>query len=813
MANIKSINGNPIVVDGNGIADNSVTDAKLVQSGGVLETVGGLKPLCVEVGKSDAEVWRVNTNSTTESDSGTRLRVLFKLGAGFAFDAVCTAGSGTVVALYATKDNALKANTSYIAQWGDSSGNYTTDPLYGSYDTGGWLVASLKKQDSSAISDADRETLLAGLTISVRGGTVRDTAELRADVDALLPAFKVKTMILTKYGLNTNTGDEYPVNNRLHTPPFQVRGGDFVQVPDGYQYHVFFYNVTSYVGNTSSHHKDWLGGITRIDHDGLASIVIRKPDNSDFTADQCYALSNKLSLYSSTARPTHGILFEAGHPESSDSSTIWRQKGEDFYLYKWSDESHRKYHTNRIRSAGWVDVEKGTRFTVADGYRIHFYSWVEGGRPVASGWKTGEYVFGTDERVRIELDTTTDRSTPYTEWPDYSTVVEVVRPNEGPQGVIDTASLNADMETAIDAAVDFNHLASGDYDSYTTKRGNASFAVITDIHGSADAARRFVDYANGKARYIDAALCLGDSALRDPDDTSWLTAAIGRSEVPFWYTCGNHDISQTGMKSISEETARDKYFEAVEDGGWLESSDFMGEGRCSWTKDIDEHALRVISLYEYGNSEDLSGSAPLSHNRRWLPTDVLQWFADTLYSTPAGYSVVVLLHQVPYDGVSYVDGKFTAIHGYREEPPNFMNTVDGNPIEEIVDAFKHSTAISKTYSSIASYSLGKDATVSKDFSSRSEDGNFVCYIVGHAHTAYVLRSSNYPDQTTIVVNTGSESAFQRHYGDIGNDQSTRNMDCFYIVGIDTERKRVNLVQIGGQATLDMRRRDFDTIEY
>ena len=39
MANISSINGNPIVVGTSGIANGAVTDAKLAQAGGVLETV------------------------------------------------------------------------------------------------------------------------------------------------------------------------------------------------------------------------------------------------------------------------------------------------------------------------------------------------------------------------------------------------------------------------------------------------------------------------------------------------------------------------------------------------------------------------------------------------------------------------------------------------------------------------------------------------------------------------------------------------------------------------------------------------------
>lgn len=43
MANISSINGNPIVVDGNGIENNSIGDDKLAQTGGILSEMHDLK--------------------------------------------------------------------------------------------------------------------------------------------------------------------------------------------------------------------------------------------------------------------------------------------------------------------------------------------------------------------------------------------------------------------------------------------------------------------------------------------------------------------------------------------------------------------------------------------------------------------------------------------------------------------------------------------------------------------------------------------------------------------------------------------------
>lgn len=43
MANIKSINGNPIVLDASGLADNSIPDSKLVQNGGALNKAVALR--------------------------------------------------------------------------------------------------------------------------------------------------------------------------------------------------------------------------------------------------------------------------------------------------------------------------------------------------------------------------------------------------------------------------------------------------------------------------------------------------------------------------------------------------------------------------------------------------------------------------------------------------------------------------------------------------------------------------------------------------------------------------------------------------
>lgn len=57
MADIKSINGNPIVVGTSGIEDGAATDEKLAQSGGVLADVGGLRKGEID-GYRHVSVWK-----------------------------------------------------------------------------------------------------------------------------------------------------------------------------------------------------------------------------------------------------------------------------------------------------------------------------------------------------------------------------------------------------------------------------------------------------------------------------------------------------------------------------------------------------------------------------------------------------------------------------------------------------------------------------------------------------------------------------------------------------------------------------------
>lgn len=376
----------------------------------------------------------------------------------------------------------------------------------------------------------------------------------------------------------------------------------------------------------------------------------------------------------------------------------------------------------------------------------------------------------------------------------------------------DVAQFNADMNGALVSVGGANTYKQGGYSSPIAYKKNLSLLLCSDIHGTFESIKRAVDYANLKTSDIDYVACLGDIVLRSPADSiQGFTDAFAKSQLPFLFVVGNHDTADTDLAAITEAQARTKYFQQIQSKGWI--SNFKDSSSCSWYKDDATHKVRIISVFEYGNSQQVSTGAPGTYCRRWIPTATLQWFADTLYSTQSDYSVVVLLHQVPFFPATYVEGKFTISSTLRISLQQFfLNTVDGNPFGDIVDAFINGTNISKTYQSIASYSLGKTATVSKNFSSRGT-GKFICFCVGHFHGSYIFKDATYPNQITVAVPSDSRSVYQQQYGDTNYVPNQRNEDQFYVIGFDTINHLINIAKIGGQVTNDMIRRDIISIPY
>ena len=715
----------------------------------------------IDLDTADADVHQVNTSSTVETASGSRLRLIYPARKGSTMSASCSLGKGVAVNVYDTLDNAVYAGVNYL-----QAITYATyaESVTADITVDGYLSISLSKTDGTSFSAQEKADFLAATNISVN----RQSLQEQIDTVPEKIEDKVKEWVLN--GFFVGKGKVYSSQ--------AIKG-----LIGGHTYKLTF-KSTVWAMPVGLNVGATIFGINSLYNDETTSLVVVTNREVVISSYDFDVPANSDGIYIG-GRATVGTIVEWNIEDITETREIG---------FKYDSLQDALFVLRKNTSDGsTTDQSTGTRL------RIVYY--VPKGADVAGflgiSMTNGSTAITEDRKAEMLA----------------SLSIRITYGIKGDEPNTNSADfLNADMKDSLVSVGGVNAYASGNYYSPTAKKANLSILAITDIHGTFTSIRRAVDFANENTDYIDYVACLGDVVLRSPADSiADFESAFANSIKPFLFTVGNHDTADTGLAAITEAQARAKYFTQVARKGWV--SNFKDANSCSWYKDDATHKVRMISVFEYGNSQEIASGAPGTYCRRWIPTDTLQWFADTLYSTPSDYSVVVLLHQIPFFPATYVEGKFTISSDMRISLNQFfLNTVDGNPFGDIVDAFTNGTTLSKTYNSISSYGLGKTATVAKDFTGRGA-GKFICFVVGHFHGSYIFKDATYPSQITIAVPSGSQSVFQQKYGDTNYAPGNRHEDQFYVIGFDTEKELINIAKIGGQVTNDMVKRDIISVKY
>lgn len=760
----------------------------------------------VSMDVSDGDVHQVDTSSDVDTPTGTRIRIVYWITRGCSIDARCTEGRGVAANIYDTLSNALISSASIgllqvIGEYSES--------ISGTANVDGFLVISLCKDDSTSFSPAEKASYLAATTIEIEKAS--EFSKLNNGIEDINKHL-LNTRIVDN-GVGYVSKDIYGLIKEHVYRIYFEKPYENQSIIEGAH---FFDIINSYNGNTS-YLLSVLGPTNQTEK--YYDFVV--PDNSDFiTIGLRVNTDNVVDFTILDITDIKEIGFN--YRTYTDANRILRK------LPGYGDLTDQNDGT-RLRIVYYLP--KGTKFLLStsdsSGLYIALYdnmdfalrantSYIE---VYTNGYQTTQIEGITSETGFLSISLTNGNSAITDERKAEMLASLSINLTYGLKGNASSyneddsvASFNKDMDDALVAVGNVNAYVSGDFDNPVAAKKNLSILAISDIHGTFDAISRAVDYANEKSTFIDYVACLGDIVLRSPADSiANFESSFENSIRPFLFTVGNHDAADTVRAAISESDARTKYFAQIEHKGWI--SNFKDANSCSWYKDDTTYKIRIISVFEYGNSQTIAWNAHYTYCRRWIPTETLQWFADTLFSTPSDYSVVVLLHQIPFFPATYVVNKFTISENIRISLNDFfLNTVDGNPFGDIVDAFINGTNITKEYSSIASYELGKTAQVNKDFSVRGS-GKFICYVVGHFHGSYVFTDNTYPTQKTIAVPSGSCSTFQQKYGDTNYTPNNRHKDQFYIIGFDTEKKLINIAKIGGQITRNMVKRDIISLGY
>lgn len=341
------------------------------------------------------------------------------------------------------------------------------------------------------------------------------------------------------------------------------------------------------------------------------------------------------------------------------------------------------------------------------------------------------------------------------------------------QKALDSRELTITYEDSNTSVIDRNQqadqqVASGLYKfiNSSTRNRNICFVHCTDIHQNGIAYVNALEYSD----YINATALLtsGDYVFQSYSNNLDFVKYLSTDyKTPVLTTIGNHDGVGIDANTLNEHIikpfAKDQYI-----------------NKGYYYKDFETEKIRVIVL-------DTCGDSTNTYRINYVGKTQLQWYSNTLKSTPVDYHVIVMLHQ-PL-GNPKPDATIRAFQD------GDLATADvtwsgADTIKAITNAF-----MNKENASIIMD--GTSDTIDAQFGDITTQ-KFIMYLNGHTHrNSYGYLTGPHQNDQLQMNHTCSAIAL-----DMQNTYQPKNEgrycgnDTFNVYCIDKEARTVKLVKFG-----------------
>ena len=330
---------------------------------------------------------------------------------------------------------------------------------------------------------------------------------------------------------------------------------------------------------------------------------------------------------------------------------------------------------------------------------------------------------------------------------------------------------------------------------------------VADVHQSYAQMESAIDYLN----YYDAIDCgisLGDMQAGSYSDSDgvWYAHAVARASKPFFTVLGNHDGGNYGVftECGTPQLTFEKFIRPNAEKMGLSDLD-----RAYYMKLFDDYkiALIVLTNYDYPDTRDAAGEPLVDRSYEVYSQAQTDFLIRSLHKIPSDYHLILAAHSHPYQK-AVEPCVFSQLYPYSTNNPYGNN----NMIPDIIDAWKHGKALQKSYAPEILHGVLPTVTVEADFSSRGE-GIFACYLIGHHHADFVGWNDKYRDQRLISLAASAFDLYQNQWTDLPRTAGTKSEDILTTLSVDTEKRKIRLVRIGSNFTVDLVERTYYVTEY
>lgn len=333
----------------------------------------------------------------------------------------------------------------------------------------------------------------------------------------------------------------------------------------------------------------------------------------------------------------------------------------------------------------------------------------------------------------------------------------------------------------------------------------------SDIHADALRFNSAFDYAD----YLGARLLIntGDNPFfQNSQGVLFHEKVVAAHKTDFANCIGNHDTYDSSLANIFGKCINP----FASDYGYHKANGSDVTDKCYFFKDLTDINVRVIALDIYDGLTNAAYRARVSQTQ-------MEWFIATLVSTPAGYGVVVIMHQAPHT-VSAIMGKTDFNDATMDAQiyaidSDYMTQgkITGNPFGKIIDAFIEGGTVSGSYTQKGTGGSSETVSYSADFSNLAEGVEFIAYLNGHTHRDFIGYVSDC-EHNQLNLNVASAAPISQSTGykgasDIFRDSVGANQDAFNVYTINRTDKTVGVARIGSNLSKDLRPRKVMFVRY